>query len=150
MRFQWPVYVALLLMCAANGSSQSGSKADEVKRAEEEYRTAVLRNDASYFERHLSADYVGVDSDGTVSNASQLLAARKAGDYRVREIAVVNQSVHISGDTAVISECMKVEALKKDTKIPSNVQVLRVWREINGKWLVLALQVTPRSAPCNK
>jgi ketosteroid isomerase-like protein len=148
-RIRWGVCSSIIVLAFANAWGQPPSIKDEVRRAEEEYRTAVLRNDWPYFQSHLSPDYVGVDSDGTVSGASELLASRKAGSYRVRKIDVVHQDIYLSGDTAVVSECLKVDALKSDKKIPTDIQVSRVWRQIGGKWLVLALQVTPRTSPCH-
>jgi ketosteroid isomerase-like protein len=149
-----PAAVAAFCFCCAAPVAFGQAKttpdkvSEAVKEMENQYRTAAMRNDGAFFEEHLSPIYVGTDIEGKVVDAATVISERKTNHLTYTVYDVSNQAIRVSGDTAVVSECVHVSGLKNGS--PRNVayQILRVWQNAGGKWRVLAFAgVTSAGCP---
>jgi len=143
------VLFAFCVVALSSVSAQdSRIDADQVKALETSYLKAVADNDLSFFETHIASEYMGVDNEGDVSDQAKLLAAHKTHPIKLSSSEVVNQTVHISGNTAVVSECLTLDFTKLSVRTAGSFQISRVWQKRGTDWEVLLFQSTPKPQGC--
>jgi hypothetical protein len=141
--------IALALVSSSVGAlGQAVAPETQVVAMETAYRTAVLSNDIGFFSMHISSRYLGTQANGEPLDASALLEARKHNVYKVKTYDVVNQTVRVTGETGVVSECLALDYTDHGQQKKGNFQVLRVWQKSDSDWKVLAYQITMRANPC--
>jgi len=120
----------------------------EAKEMEAAYRSAVMQNDSAFFAEHIAPNYLGTLSDGSALDAAALMKGRREKAFQVKTYDIMNQVIKVSGNTAIISECVVTDFAAYGVQQGRNIQVLRVWQKVGSKWNVLALQMTNRANPC--
>jgi ketosteroid isomerase-like protein len=99
---------------------------------------AVAQSDAAWFERHLSADFVNSNPDGTLSERAAFVQ-RIAQPSGVSSLAVEDVRIRLFGDSAMIHA--------RTTYVKPNGQsgagrYTDVWARVGGEWLCAAADVT--------
>jgi hypothetical protein len=140
--------VAIVLSTCLTASGQTRRDDSEIKSLESAYRVAVMSNDIPFFIKHIARSYLGTDSDGIVVDQTDLMAARRENVFKFNSYEIVKQTIHLSGETAVVSECLNLDFTKSSLPHNGSFQVSRVWQKSQGVWIVLMFQNTLRTKPC--
>ena len=105
----------------------------------EAYIRSVASSDVAWFERHLTADFLNSNPDGTLADRAGFLAqiARPAA---IKGLRCEDVRIRILGDTALI-HARTVYAKPDGT--PGAGRYTDIWmRQPDGRWLCVAAHVT--------
>jgi ketosteroid isomerase-like protein len=135
----------LALLAVAPAMAQS---ADEkaVADAVEMLRQAMISADRTKLEAAAADALTYGHSSGRLENKEQFVAAIVEGRSVFRSINLSEQTIHVSGDVAVVRHLLTAET--SDGGRPTNVRigVLLVFQKQGGAWKLLARQAVPRPA----
>jgi ketosteroid isomerase-like protein len=135
----------LALLAVAPAMAQS---ADEkaVADAVEMLRQAMISADRAKLEAAAADALTYGHSSGRLENKEQFVAAIVEGRSVFRSINLSEQTIHVSGDVAVVRHLLTAET--SDGGRPTNVRigVLLVFQKQGGAWKLLARQAVPRPA----
>jgi ketosteroid isomerase-like protein len=133
----------LALLAVAPAVAQS---ADEkaVADAVEMLRQAMISADRAKLEAAAADALTYGHSSGRLENKEQFVAAIVEGRSVFRSIDLSEQTIHVSGDVAVVRHRLTAET--SDGGRPTNVRigVLLVFQKQGGAWKLLARQAVPR------
>jgi ketosteroid isomerase-like protein len=122
--------------------------ADEkaVADAVEMLRQAMISADRAKLEAAAADALTYGHSSGRLENKEQFVAAIVEGRSVFRSIDLSEQTIHVSGDVAVVRHLLTAET--SDGGRPTNVRigVLLVFQKQGGAWKLLARQAVPRPA----
>ena len=100
--------IAMTIFTARAG----GSSADDEKTVAEldrQFQEAVKNNDVATMDRLLAEDFVLVSGRGRTQTKADLLKESSSGGYVYEHQEDTNQTVHVWGDTAVITALLWVK-----------------------------------------
>jgi ketosteroid isomerase-like protein len=114
------------------------SDSTELEALNREYIRSVEVSDVGWFERHLSADFVCTNPDGSLVDRAAFLkqTARPRG---ISNLEVHDVAVRVMGDFALIHART---TYLRDGKGGSN-RYTDAWKREEGGWLAVAAQITP-------
>jgi len=87
--------------------------AAEIAALDTRYQLAVKNNDAATMDRILHDDFVLVTGRGKSFTKAELLASARSGEIRYEHQEDTQQSVHVWGDTAVITALLWIKGTQK-------------------------------------
>ncbi len=102
------------------------------------YIRSVAQSDVAWFERHLAADFVNGNPDGTLADRAAFLAGI-ARPIAVSSFRAEDVRIRILGETAIIHG--RTVYTKPDGKT-GNGRYTDVWSRQDGQWLCMAADVT--------
>jgi len=111
-----------------------------LRQLNDEFIRAVAQSDAAWFERHLSADFVNSNPDGTLSERVAFVQ-RVAQPSGVSSLAVEDVRIRLFGDSAMIHA--RTTYVKGDGQSGAG-RYTDVWARVDGQWLCAAADVTRR------
>jgi uncharacterized protein (TIGR02246 family) len=114
----------------------------ELRRTQQEYDRAWLRQDPALFERLLSKDFMQVDPQGKVLTKSEVIANAKSGEVKFEVGQSDEVKVRIYGDTAIVSGKWTEESTNKGQTTEAVMQNIVVFARIDNQWKVVSDQVT--------
>ena len=128
---------------AASAATETAANAEqEIRKLQQEYDQAVLKQDASAYDRLFADDYTVTQAGGKVYNKAEMIAMAKAGDTKMEIGRTDDLKIRVYGNTA-LATCRWTE--KSTTKgVPfDGVQLYTtVWVKSNGKWQIVSDQGT--------
>lgn len=128
---------------AAGGTADPG---EAIRALEAEGRAAALSGDPEAHERLLAADWINVNSNGTVTTKAQLLALLRSSPFKLLSIDDEDVGVRVFGDTAVVTgRSLRKRATPSGEAATQVVRFTRVYVEKEGRWQVVSAQTTPVS-----
>jgi len=109
-----------------------------LRELNDQFIRAVARSDAPWFERHLSADFVNSNPDGTLSERAAFVR-RVAAPSLVTQLAADDVNIRLFGQTAIIHG--RTTYRKSDGQ-PGAGRYTDVWARAGDTWLCVAADVT--------
>jgi ketosteroid isomerase-like protein len=148
-RLLLPLYIAAACFIfarihPASADSPSTTAAEqEIRDLERKFEHAVLKGDVAFFERVLAKNFLHTTQTGKMRDREQWLANHKAGQSSYDALNVDQLTVHIYGDSAVVTAVIKPTGHDSQGKpIEGQYRFLRVWAKQSGAWQVVAFQST--------
>lgn len=141
-----------------NTRSELGSEGSQVKqevlRAKQEFDDAALRNDADGRARFYADDYIAILYDGTVADKETQLQRVRSGALRFSARTIEELRIRVFGNTALVTERRKQQAIGESGPRPTDVRVAELWAKSEGSWKLQFTQITqvpsqPDSKPKN-
>ncbi|SRR6266404_950521 len=126
----------------ADKKGKGGSVEEQIKALDDQARQAAISGDASFQEKYLADDFVGVNPMGHVASKQEAIAMRKSGDIKYSAIDQKDETVHVYGNTVVVTSTADVKGTVKSNDISGTYQASRVWVKRNGKWQQVLFQST--------
>lgn len=124
-------------------SAQSPDEA-AVAQAVEAFRKAVMAKDRSQLEALIADQLHYWHSDGRVETKSEHIADVLSKRALYKSIDLTNQTVKVTGDTAVVRHNLTAESEREGGKMQSTrIGVFMVWQKQGGQWKLLARQALP-------
>ena len=136
----------LSLALAFSPSLVSAQSADEaaVAKAVEAFRNAVIAKDRSQLEGLLADQLHYWHTDGRVETKSEHIADVLSKRALYKSIDLTNQTIKVTGDTAIVRHNLSAESEREGGKMQSTrVGVFMVWQKQGGSWKLLARQAIP-------
>ena len=104
----------------------------------EAYVRAVAQSDVAWFERHLTADFLNSNPDGTLVDCAGFLR-QIAKPIAITGLRCEDVRIRILGDTAIIHA--RTVYAKPDGQ-PAAGRYTDIWMRADGKWRCVAAHVT--------
>lgn len=134
-------YFLLLILSIVILTGNAQTKNDRsLLGAIESLRTAMINADAAALERLVSDQLSYGHSNGHIDNSKEFVDKIASGQSDFVRIDITEQTISISGNTAIIRHLMKADT--NDNGKPGSVQlrILLVWQKKGGQWKLLARQ----------
>jgi Domain of unknown function (DUF4440) len=106
----------------------------------ETIRKAMVDGDKATLEAFTHENLSYGHSSGKVENKGQYVEAIASGNNNFETIDLSNQSIQISGTTAVVRHIFKAIYTNNGVAGVANIAVLQVYQKNGKKWLLLARQ----------
>ena len=138
--------VVLALMLSIGPSAASAASADEaaVAQAVEAFRKAVIAKDRAQLDALLADQLRYWHTDGRVETKAEYMADALSKRALWKSIDLTNQTVVVTGDTAIVRHNYSGESEREGGKMQSTrVGVFMVWQKQGGNWRLLARQAIP-------
>lgn len=122
------------------------AQADEasVAQAVEAFRKAVIAKDKGQFDALLADQLRYWHTDGRVETKAEYMADALSKRALWKSIDLTNQTVVVTGDTAIVRHNYSGESEREGGKVQSTrVGVFMVWQKQGGQWKLLARQAIP-------
>jgi ketosteroid isomerase-like protein len=113
-----------------------------VAQAVETFYQAVISKNQRQFDALTSAQLSFGHSVGRIENKVQFIANAMSPRTVWKAVNPVDQSIQVTGDTAVVRHIMAGENQREGEATPNTVKmgVLMVWQKQSGAWKLLARQ----------
>jgi ketosteroid isomerase-like protein len=138
--------VLLLLVMPPLGFYQAPARPDDqqskILALENAWNQAEEHKDAKALETLLHPDLVYVDYDGSVMTKGQFIASVKAPALSPEQIVNDSMTVHVYGDSAVVSGVYREKGVKNAKPYMRRGRFTDTWVHQNGHWMCVASQST--------
>ena len=115
----------------------------QVMQAEREWTEAHLRGDMETLARLMADDYTKIESDGSVSDKTAMLA-KYTSETRYWEKAQGDEyDVRVYGDTALVIGRWTARGMNSGTRFDYAARFMSVYVRRAGQWQMVAEQSTP-------
>jgi ketosteroid isomerase-like protein len=111
----------------------------ELLRLEDAWAEALIKRDATFFNRTLHPRYVYSDERG-VFTKEQVIAEQTAGTDTVQQAANEGMRVHLYGPAAVVTGTLVVRGRGKDGAFEHRYRYTDSWARSGGRWRMIASQ----------
>lgn len=125
-----------------------GNVEQEIKSLQEESRKAALKGDASFLEKYLADDYVGIYGSGAIATKDQAIQDLKSGAIKYESIDVRETKIRTYGNTAIVDSLASLKLTRHGKPISGDFRTTFVWVNQKGNWKRVTSQttgVTPES-----
>ncbi len=114
-----------------------------IRSLQEESRKAALKGDASFLEKYLADDYLGIDGSGAIITKAQAIQALKSGTIKYESIDVRDTKIRTYGNTAIVDSLASLKLTSNGKPISGDFRARFVWVKQKGNWKRVAFQSTP-------
>jgi ketosteroid isomerase-like protein len=128
---------------AALGQTSPGSA--DVRKTVDAFFAAVTKNDIAAAARYLADDLIYTHSNGLVESKSEYLARLKSGEQKYSSLNLVNPTIRIFGDTAVMNTQIRMQGATKGVPFDNTLFMIHVWVRQGGMWKLVAHQTTRKA-----
>jgi ketosteroid isomerase-like protein len=129
------------------GTDPTGDETEVLRLLNESYVRAFRESDVSWYDAHLSSDYIVISSDGSVSDRAKALAdfSKPTFATNLRDFPVGDVRIRRFDDIAII-HAENAYTLKDGRKGVS--RYTDIWhKQANGRWLCIAAHINIHKAP---
>lgn len=130
------------LSLAAGQASKTSSVEDQIKKQEQNWAQATVKEGAAAVDQYEADDIIDTDPSGRVTDKNQDKTDLSSGDLKFQSIELSELKVHVYGDTAVAAGTSTVKGTYKGQDISGKYRFTDVWVKRNGKWQAVASQST--------
>ena len=120
-------------------SKSTVTPAEQLRRLEDGWTTALIKRDSAYFRRNLHPDYVYSDERG-VFNKEQVIAEQVSGTDSVTSAENQDMRVHVHGSAAAVTGTLIVRGRGKDGAFEHRYRYTDSFVRERGRWLMFASQ----------
>ena len=132
-----------VLLNSSLTSAQSAAEA-AVAQAVEAFRNAVVAKDRGKLEALIADQLHYWHSDGRVETKAEHITDVLSKRALYKFIELTNQTIRVTGDTAIVRHNLTAESEREGGKIQSTrIGVFMVWQKQGGSWKLLARQALP-------
>jgi ketosteroid isomerase-like protein len=139
----------LVIVCAiafevapALGFGQTLTIEQEVLMTDDQRTEALRRGDPAPLQAIYADDYTLVTPAGLVRTKSEQINELKSGELRYRSIDVLERSVRLYGDVAVVISRDKYDILLRGKEPGGDIRFTRVYKKFGTQWRVIATHGT--------
>lgn len=139
-------FVAVCFLAAATSAvtlAQSSSQDDagRIIALEQAWNHAIEAKDTKALDQLLAPTFVGVDTDGGLTNKGEFLAGIRDPSYQPAEAVYEDIRAEIYGDTAVTTGIFRIRETRKGKRITQRQRFVDTWIKKGQSWQCLASQV---------
>jgi ketosteroid isomerase-like protein len=136
--------LGLLSLCLATGQQTSGANSveDQIKKLEQDWAQAVVKEGAASVDQYEADDIVTTDPTGRVTDKPQDKTDLSSGDYKIQSEELSDLKVQVYGNTAVATATNAMKGTYKGQVLSGKYRFTDTWVQRSGKWQVVASQYT--------
>jgi len=141
--------LALGLLCLLSLSPVAGQKApktnsveDQIKKHEQDWAQAVVKEGAASVDRYEADDIITTDPTGRVTGKAEDRTDLSSGDYMIQSEELSDLTVHVYGNIAVATATNQMKGTYKGQDLSGKYRFTDTWVKRGGKWQVVASQYT--------
>src|SRR5215210_7442682 len=134
--------VALLISTSIFVFGQATNEEQNLKRIEQELTDALLKGDASVFERYLADAFIFTGPDGVVMSKAEFIAPIKSGDLKFESSKLDDMKVKLYGNTAVVTYQTTDKGTYKGNDLSGQYRWIDVFVKQGEGWQIVATQGT--------
>ncbi len=130
---------------AASIKPHHAGKVDQLAIAgiEDQIRNALLAGDSAVLDKILADDFLGISSNGTLSDKQQYLRRIGKHEHRFTQIDTIERKIRLQPATAVVTTTANVAGNLDGTPIAGIFRYTRVYaRQPGGSWKVINFEAT--------
>jgi ketosteroid isomerase-like protein len=135
-------FVAMSLSATAQQTSTTGTVESHIKKLEQDWAQATVKEGAAAVGRYEADDIVTTDPSGRVTDKSQDKKDLSSGDLKFESMELSDLQVHVFGNAAVAIGANTLKGTFKGQDISGTYRFTDTWLKRNGKWQVVASQST--------
>jgi len=79
-------------------------------------------------------------SSGKIQDKKAFIADIETGKSAFKTLEMQNQTITLSGDTALVRHHFSAQALKGTEVVPTEIENFQIWQKQHGKWLLIGRQ----------
>jgi ketosteroid isomerase-like protein len=115
----------------------------EIDQLEENWRTALLRRDATALGALLSDDYIGISPNGTLQSKDETLENLRSGAMHVTELTLSDRKVRFYGQTALVTSRAEITANTPNGELNGSYRYTRVYaKDSHGAWKIVSFEAS--------
>ena len=140
---------AIALLCllsvslaAGQQASRTSSVEDQIKRHEQDWAQAVVKEGAASVDQYEADDIITTDPTGRVTDKAQDRTDLSSGDYEIQSEELSDLAVHIYGDIAVAAGTNTMKGTYRKQDLSGKYRFTDTWVKRSGKWQAAASQYT--------
>ena len=136
------LWLLSLSLAAAQDASKTSSLEDQIKKQEQNWAQATVKDGAAAVDQYEADDIITTDPSGRVTDKTQDKLDLSSGDFKIQSEELSDVRVRIYSNTAVASGTNIVKGTYKGQDINGKYRFTDTWVKRNGKWQVVASQYT--------
>jgi ketosteroid isomerase-like protein len=141
---QWFILTVFsCLVSAAVGEDRSpmSDAVEAVKKAEREFREALLRSDIETLGKLLTEDFIRTPPTTPATTKTQWLDLIRTGKQKYLAFDVKEAKYRAYGDTVIVNAVVSLRVRRGNEEATDlNLRLLQVWVKQDGRWLLAAIQ----------
>ena len=115
------------------------SMQEDVVKAEEDLRNAMINSDISVLERLLAPGLIFTNHMGGLMTKEDDLAMHQSGKMKIHAIDVISERITQAGDAAIVNAHVRIDGSFNGERSASEFRFIRVWQpEESGLRLIVA------------
>jgi ketosteroid isomerase-like protein len=136
--------LGLLSLCLAAGQQRSAANSveDQIKKHEQDWAQAVVKEGAASVDQYEADDIVTTDPSGRVTGKPEDKTDLSSGGYKIQSEELSDLKVQVYGNTAVATATNEMKGTYKGQDLSGKYRFTDTWVKRNGKWQVAASQYT--------
>ncbi|MFZ3281085.1 nuclear transport factor 2 family protein [Pseudomonas sp.] len=129
-------------LCAFNGYAMAAPAPAEtaVAQAVDHLTQAMLHKDIAELNALTAPNLTYGHSSGKIQDKKAFIADIETGKSAFKTLEMQNQTITLSGDTALVRHHFSAQALKGTEVIPTEIENFQIWQKQHGKWLLVGRQ----------
>ncbi len=112
----------------------------DVAQAVDHLTQAMLHKDIPELQALTAANLSYGHSSGKIQDKKDFIADIETGKSAFKTLEMQNQTITVSGDTALVRHHFSGQTLKGTEVVPTEIENLQVWQKQHGKWLLVGRQ----------
>lgn len=128
---------------ANRAESSQQQTAQTIQRLEDELRVAIMKSDTGWFEEHLASNYLDIDTQGKISNRSQIIDFYRTSppEYDSWNLSDATAFTY-NGNTVILTGKLELQSTVAGKQVNSAYRFLHVWIKEGVDWQLAAQQET--------
>jgi ketosteroid isomerase-like protein len=148
VRNAWLAAAALLLgACAAPTRDDDVSTRRPLVAQADAWDQAIVRKDRPAIEANVARRFFHVGGDGSTAERQQFIDELVDPDLVIDPYTVEGLTVRLHGDTALLSATTRMTGRYMGKPFASHYRYIDTYVREDGRWKVLAVQITPLPKP---
>jgi len=148
MKNLYVLFVLLIIACNQPTDSTNDERENlntsrtvrDVTAAVEALNNAIVNPEKSVFDSITADEITYGHSSGLVQNKEEFIDDLINGDFDFSSVNVSDQSIHITGETAVVRQIFSAEATNAGNPVDIRIGNVLVYVKQNDQWKLLARQ----------
>lgn len=135
------VFIVAAVAQTKAGQADKKSKVEaELMQLERDIGDANIKRDKAFFERIEAEEFIFTDSSGGLTNKAQDVASLDSppGAFKLVSYVPDEMTVHVYGDTAVVTGRVTTEGRNADRAVTSRSRFTDVFVKRQGRWQIVA------------
>lgn len=121
---------------------EAGNAEEQIKKLQAELIQAILKSDASFYQKCFADDGIFVHGDGSEDSKASEIEALKSGSLKYDSYAIRDLKIHMYGSTAVVDTLASGKGLLNSKPFDTDLRVTYVWVNLKGDWKLVLRHVT--------
>jgi len=136
-------FFAIYLLVAPLAFAQGGNVEQTIKALTEQWRQALLKDDAAAYDKLTAADFITIGTAGRSFPKGEIVELLKSGKLKYDAYDYSDIKVRVYGDTALVNCTLNQKARLGDRDLSAGpFLVVLVWVKREGKWQTVSWQGT--------